>query len=157
MDKFNIEKDILIPFEVSKAKVNTFVLQSYLVREGKVVEVNRENKEVDTSNRAEMSGLLSALELARQKSEPGVNKFIVTNSAYISDAINNDYISSWQKNGWKNFSGSEIKNQDLWEQIIASLASTPKCSIVHRKSDKLIRELSDKFNKLVAAKRQTNP
>ncbi len=157
MIKFNIEKDILIPFEVSKAKANTFVLQNYLVKEGKIVEINREDREVDTSNRAEMSGLLAALEVARTKSASDVNKVIVTNSAYLSDAINNDYLSSWQKNGWKNFSGSEIKNQDLWEQIISSLESTPKCSIVHRKSDKLIRELSDKFNKMVAAKKQTSP
>jgi ribonuclease HI len=153
MIKFNIEKDILIPFEVSKAKANTFVLQNYLVKEGKIVEINREDREVDTSNRAEMSGLLAALEVARTKSASDVNKVIVTNSAYLSDAINNDYLSSWQKNGWKNFSGSEIKNQDLWEQIIVSMSSTPNCSIVHRKSDKLIRELSDKFNKMVAAKK----
>lgn len=152
MEKINIEQDIIIPLEVSenKIKTNTFTLQHYIVKKGKIADVFVSQKETETSNRAEMEALLLALGV----DSGGTRKIIITNSAYVSDAINKGYLSSWKSNGWKNFSGTDVKNRDLWEKIDSSLSKAPHNIVAHKKSDKLVRELADRFNKQLKLKKQ---
>lgn len=154
MEKINIEQDIIIPVEVSENKnsTNTFTLQYYIIKKGKITEFSTIQKQVETSNRAEMEAIILALNL----DSGGAKKIIVTNSAYVSDAINKGYLSAWKSNGWKNFSGADVKNRDLWEKIDFMVSLSPNNIVAHKKSDKLVIEIVNKYNKQVAIKKQSN-
>lgn len=46
-----------------------------------------------------------------------------TNSRHLEAAISNGWLQTWAENDWKNSSGEEIKNRDLWEKAWESLKS----------------------------------
>ena len=63
-----------------------------------------------TNNRMELLAVIVALEtLKMAKSEVTV----YTDSKYVSDAVNQDWISSWIKKSFK-----KVKNPDLWKRFI---------------------------------------
>ncbi len=41
-----------------------------------------------------------------------------TRSRYIIETMNQGWTERWQKNGWLTNRGEQVKNQDLWEQIL---------------------------------------
>lgn len=43
---------------------------------------------------------------------------VVTDSRYVCDAFNKNWIFEWQRNGWKNASKKPVKNIDLWESLL---------------------------------------
>ncbi len=53
--------------------------------------------------------------LSKIKDE-GHDIHIFTDSKYVSDAINQNWIAGWVKRGWKN-----VKNPDLWQALIPFL------------------------------------
>ncbi len=59
--------------------------------------------------------------LSKIKDE-GHDIHIFTDSKYVSDAINQNWIAGWVKRGWKN-----VKNPDLWQALIPFLKThSPK-------------------------------
>lgn len=75
-----------------------------------------------TNNRMELMGVIRGLQCL--KTQCKVN--ITTDSKYITDAFNNNWINKWQKNGWKTSNKQPVKNQDLWEELI-KLTEYHKC------------------------------
>lgn len=67
-----------------------------------------------TNNRMEMTAALEAL---RYFDEP-TRVLLHTDSAYLANAFNQDWISNWQKNGWKNSSKDPVANKDLWQALL---------------------------------------
>jgi len=63
-----------------------------------------------TNNRMELLAVIIALETLKIK--PSAVK-VYTDSKYVSDAINQDWISSWIKKNFK-----KVKNPDLWKRFI---------------------------------------
>lgn len=63
-----------------------------------------------TNNRMELMAVVVALTKIK---EDGHQIHIYTDSKYVSDAINKNWISGWIKRGWKN-----VKNVDLWQSLI---------------------------------------
>ncbi len=63
-----------------------------------------------TNNRMELLAVIVALETLKKQNS---NVTVYTDSKYVSDAINQDWISSWIKKSFK-----KIKNPDLWKQFI---------------------------------------
>ena len=59
-----------------------------------------------TNNRMELLAAIVGLEALKKPAE--VN--IVSDSKYVVDAFNNDWISSWVKKGWKTAGKSPVKN-----------------------------------------------
>lgn len=69
-----------------------------------------------TNNRTEMLAVINALCSCPDGSV--VN--IISDSGYVVKGYNHpSYLDTWLKNGWKTSSGSEVMNQDLWQQLIA--------------------------------------
>lgn len=58
----------------------------------------------------ELLAVIAALEKLKS-AENDIHIF--TDSKYVSDAINQNWISGWVKRGWKN-----VKNPDLWKRMI---------------------------------------
>jgi ribonuclease HI len=67
-----------------------------------------------TNNRMELLAAISGLNALKEPCH--VNLY--SDSAYLVDAFNLDWITAWKSNGWKNSQKKQVKNIDLWEQII---------------------------------------
>lgn len=66
-----------------------------------------------TNNRMELLGVIVALEKLKS-TENDIH--IYTDSKYVADAINKNWISAWVRKGFKN-----IKNPDLWKRLLPLL------------------------------------
>ncbi|MBC7766109.1 MAG: ribonuclease HI [Hyphomonadaceae bacterium] len=67
-----------------------------------------------TNNRMELCAAIAALDVLKQPCEVD----LYSDSAYLVNAINKNWILNWQKNGWKTSNKQPVENQDLWQQII---------------------------------------
>ncbi len=76
-----------------------------------------------TNNRMEIMAALQALEALR---EP-CRVFLMTDSRYLCDAVEKNWLGSWQRNGWKNASKKPVKNRDLWERLLPLLGRHTVC------------------------------
>ena len=63
-----------------------------------------------TNNRMELLAVIVALEKLKNSEE---NVHIFTDSKYVADAINQNWIFGWIKKKFKN-----VKNPDLWQRLI---------------------------------------
>ena len=68
-----------------------------------------------TNNRCE---LLAAIEALKALKEP-CNVLLHSDSAYVVNAFNKNWIPSWISNKWLNSESKPVMNRDLWEQLIA--------------------------------------
>jgi len=46
---------------------------------------------------------------------------LYSDSAYVINAINNDWLNSWRNNNWKTADKKPVANKDLWEQLLSHL------------------------------------
>lgn len=91
-----------------------------------VIEYRAGYSEYTTNNRMELSGVLSALDMALLNIKLGAykNAIIHTDSKYIENAINCGWLKKWVR---KDFGG--IKNSDLWKEISLLLHQSDNISI----------------------------
>ena len=66
-----------------------------------------------TNNRMELMAAIEALKLLKEKC--AVNLY--SDSKYLTDAINKNWLSSWRKNGWRKADKKPVLNRDLWQEI----------------------------------------
>ncbi|MFA7403831.1 MAG: ribonuclease HI [Pelobacteraceae bacterium] len=66
-----------------------------------------------TNNRMEMTAAIEAL---RQLKRP-CQVIITTDSQYLVKGMT-EWISGWQRKGWKNSKKEPVVNKDLWEQLL---------------------------------------
>lgn len=74
-----------------------------------------------TNNIMELTAVIEALKLLKRPCEVD----LYSDSAYVVNAFLQDWISSWIKNNWKNSNKEEVKNKELWQELI-SLTQTHK-------------------------------
>jgi ribonuclease HI len=43
---------------------------------------------------------------------------VYSDSQYVVNAFNKNWIGAWQKNGWKTAGKAPVKNQELWERLL---------------------------------------
>lgn len=70
-----------------------------------------------TNNRMELLGVIAAMECLRVPCEVDV----YSDSKYVVSAFNENWIGSWQKNGWKTASKQPVKNRELWERLLKAM------------------------------------
>ena len=70
-----------------------------------------------TNNRMELTAVIKALSALK---EP-CNVTLTTDSKYVCDAINQEWVYSWKKNGWKKADKKPALNVDLWEKLLELL------------------------------------
>ena len=66
-----------------------------------------------TNNQME---LMAAIEGLKALTKPCVVE-LYSDSAYLVNAYEKGWVSSWKKNGWKNASKEPVKNKELWEEM----------------------------------------
>ena len=67
-----------------------------------------------TNNRMELLAVIMGLSSLKEKCE--VNVF--TDSAYVFNAFDKNWIDNWISNNWKNSQKKDVLNKDLWLKLI---------------------------------------
>ena len=71
--------------------------------------------EVDsTNNRMEMTAAIKALEALKK---PCIVE-IYTDSSYVKNAFEKNWLRNWQSSGWKSKGKKAVANKDLWLQLL---------------------------------------
>ena len=67
-----------------------------------------------TNNRMELLSVIMGLKALKLPCK--VNLY--SDSQYVVDAFNQGWLESWKTNGWRTANKKEVKNIDLWEDLI---------------------------------------
>ena len=70
-----------------------------------------------TNNRMEMLATIEALKALKTPCKVQM----CTDSKYICDAINKDWVGKWKKKNWTRGKNESVKNKDLWLELCALL------------------------------------
>lgn len=74
-----------------------------------------------TNNRMELRAVIEAFKRIvgkeKQFCKPRHEYDIYSDSAYVVNTINNNWIDVWQRNNWQTTKHEDVKNKDLWEEF----------------------------------------
>ena len=66
-----------------------------------------------TNNRMEMLAVIESLKSLKYRCKVT----LYTDSKYVCEAINKNWLSGWKNKGWKNSAKNDVKNVDLWKEM----------------------------------------
>lgn len=92
-----------------------------------------------TNQRMELTAVIEALKAL--KGGPHEVE-VYSDSAYVVNAFNQNWIQGWMENGWKNSKGQPIANQNLWLSLI-ELARSHNVTFIKVKA-----HTGDKYNEV---------
>ena len=72
-----------------------------------------------TNNRMELTAAIEGLAAAPE----GAEVELVTDSAYVANAIKERWFDGWRRRSWRNSQRQPVANRDLWELLIEELES----------------------------------
>ncbi len=87
-----------------------------LIYNGVKKELSGGEKET-TNNRMELTAVIEALKKLKEPCEVT----LTTDSKYVCEAINQGWVYSWKKRGWKKADKKPALNVDLWEELLPLL------------------------------------
>ena len=93
---------------------------SIFVAGKKVMKISGGDKNT-TNNKMELKAVIESLRIIKKiegKRKEHDDYVIYSDSAYVVNAKKKNWLLVWQKNGWKNAKGDNIKNRELWEKFI---------------------------------------
>ena len=67
-----------------------------------------------TNNRMELLAVIKGLECLKES----CNVNLYSDSQYVVDAFNQNWITTWINNGWRTAGKKEVKNPDLWKTLV---------------------------------------
>ena len=110
------------------------------------------NEKLTTNNRMELRAVVEVFKkiLSKPKRDD-VQYDIFSDSAYVVNTINNNWIDVWQKNNWQTTKHEDVKNKDLWEEFNELKTKADKlgiCITLHKikgHSGNTFNELVDKL------------
>ena len=73
-------------------------------------------EERTTNNRMELMGVIIGLEALKRPCTVEVH----TDSQYVVNAFNKNWVDGWLKRGWKNSQKEPVKNIDLWKRLLVA-------------------------------------
>jgi ribonuclease HI len=71
-------------------------------------------EKMTTNNRMELSGAIAGLRFVNETQKKII---LYTDSSYVINGITK-WVYGWKRNNWKNSEKEEVKNRDLWEDLI---------------------------------------
>lgn len=72
-------------------------------------------KKETTNNVMELTAVIEALKLLKRPCKVK----LYSDSAYVVNAFLQNWIDGWIKNNWKNSNKEEVKNKELWQELIS--------------------------------------
>ena len=88
---------------------------------GAILMINENKKEISggnkntTNNVMELTAVIEALKLLKRP----CNVNLYSDSSYVVNAFLQNWILGWIKNGWKNSNKEDVKNKELWQELIS--------------------------------------
>ena len=67
-----------------------------------------------TNNIMELTAVIQGLKLLKYPCEVD----LYSDSAYVVNAFKQNWIYNWQKNNWKTSDKKDVKNKELWQELI---------------------------------------
>ena len=67
-----------------------------------------------TNNRMELMAAISGLEALKEPCKVT----LYSDSKYLTDAFNQNWIDTWLRKNWKTAGNSPVKNVDLWQRLL---------------------------------------
>jgi ribonuclease HI len=106
-------------------------------------------KKYTTNNEMELTAVVHALQDIEKLDIDDLAEIeILSDSAYVINAINQHWLYNWCKNGWKTKQGADVKNCDLWKKLINILKDRTNDNITV-KFTKVKGHAGNTFNELV--------
>jgi len=92
---------------------------TYMDAEGKIYkkEISAGYKKT-TNNRMELMAVIRSL----QELKIPCRVKLYSDSKYVVDAFNKNWISGWVEKGWKKSDGKPVKNIDLWKELLNAMS-----------------------------------
>ncbi len=82
---------------------------------GDTLREQRGYEPVSTNQKMELTAAIEAL--SKLKEPCKVNLY--SDSAYLVNAFNQNWLQNWQKKGWMNSKKQPVSNRELWERLLA--------------------------------------
>ena len=76
-------------------------------------EIEREKKDT-TNNVMELTAVIEALKLLKYPCKVK----LYSDSAYVVNAFLQNWVINWQKNNWKTADKKDVKNKELWQELV---------------------------------------
>jgi len=89
---------------------------------GAILQYGKAEKELSgsepstTNNRMELLGCIVGLEALKRP----CTVTVYSDSQYLVNAFNQNWVAGWLKRGWKNSQKQPVKNVDLWKRLLAA-------------------------------------
>ncbi len=128
------------------------IVLMYLSKDNKLItkEISKGFKHT-TNNRMELLAVIDALNSLKTPCEIE----LYSDSKYVTDAINQNWLAGWQAKNWKQNTKNPVKNIDLWKKyLLVSSAHDIKFIWVKGHNENKYNEKCDKL--AVAARNQDN-
>ena len=81
-----------------------------------------------TNNRMELMGLYRGMQeiyKLEKKKKTADLIHVISDSKYVLDGASK-YVANWARSAWRTSTGTEVKNQDLWEKILKGFTELKK-------------------------------
>ena len=101
-----------------------------------------------TNNRMELMAVIEGLKALKRPCKVD----IYSDSAYVVNAFEQNWIGKWVKNGWKNSAKAEVANSDLWKELI-DLTSMHNVTF-HKVKGHADNEFNNRCDALAVAERE---
>lgn len=82
-----------------------------------------------TNNQMELTAVVVSLRRIVSNHCKGDTYEIYSDSAYVVNSINNNWIDRWRLNGWKTSKGDDVKNIELWMECLKLLSQIRQMGI----------------------------
>jgi len=89
-----------------------------VMHEGSTLELAQGYRQT-SNNRMELRAVIAAFKTIQCPSMVTV----YSDSKYVTDAFNQQWIENWLWNGWRNSKGKPVLNQDLWKELLEETIS----------------------------------
>lgn len=97
-----------------------------------------------TNNRMELKAVIETIKFVLSLGEASVKLDVYSDSAYVVNAVKKGWINKWSHNGWMTVAQTEIKNKDMWLQLLKLLKGRPDINLI-----KVAGHSGDKYNEIV--------
>ena len=82
-----------------------------------------------TNNQMELTAVVVSLRRIVSNHCKGDTYEVYSDSAYVVNSINNNWIERWRLNGWKTSKGDDVKNVELWMECLKLLSQMKQMGI----------------------------
>ncbi len=120
-----------------------------LVYQGREKELSGGEKST-TNNRMELMAAICALEALKEPCRVE----LYSDSKYLVDAMEKNWLSNWIKRGWKKADKSPVLNPDLWQRLVE--AARPHEVIYHWVKGHAGHPYNERCDRLAVAQTEAN-